>query len=116
MRDNWKKMFTEWLLTEMKKRDWLQADLARASGLTTASISKYVAGRIPEEDALKKIARAFELKPEIVFRAAGLLSSINKADEQIEQIAFEASELNNQEKDELLAYIRMKKNLRNKGK
>ena len=73
MCNNWKYMFNEWLLNNLKELDWSQADLARASGLTTAAISKYMAGRIPDDAALRKIAKAFKFPPEIVFRAAGIL-------------------------------------------
>jgi len=32
--------FSDWLLSEMNKRDWLQADLHRRSGMDILSISK----------------------------------------------------------------------------
>lgn len=65
-------MFNTWLLSKLKEKEWSQADLARASGLTTAAISKYINGRIPDAEALKKIARAFRLPNEQVFEAAGV--------------------------------------------
>lgn len=66
-------MFNDWLLTKLKEKEWSQADLSRASGLTTAAISKYINGRIPDTDALKKIAHAFRIPNETVFEQAGLL-------------------------------------------
>jgi transcriptional regulator with XRE-family HTH domain len=66
-------MFNDWLLSQLKQLDWSQADFARASGLTTAAISRYINGRIPDEAALRKIAKAFKLPPELVFEKAGLL-------------------------------------------
>lgn len=66
-------MFNEWLLERLKEQDWSQADLARASGLTTGAVSNYINGRIPDESALRKIAKAFRLPPELVFEKAGLL-------------------------------------------
>lgn len=107
-------MFSDWLLKELNERNWTQADLHRASGLTTAAISKYFAGRIPDEVSLKKIAHAFEMKPDVVFRAAGVLPPIATTDEEIEQIIFEASKLNPQDRAEVIAFIRMKQNLRKK--
>ena len=65
--------FNDWLLQQLKERDWSQADLSRASGLTRSVISKYMTGRIPDEAALTKIAKAFKLPPEFVFEKAGLL-------------------------------------------
>jgi transcriptional regulator with XRE-family HTH domain len=53
-------MFSDWLLQEMIKKGWSQADLARASGLTTAAVSKYMSGRVPEEGSIKKIANAHQ--------------------------------------------------------
>jgi len=66
-------MFNDWLLSELRKKEWDQADLARASGLTTAAISKYIGGRVPNSEALQKIAHALKLPPELVFEKAGLL-------------------------------------------
>jgi len=42
-------MFSDWLLKELNVKEWSQEDLARASGLTTAAISKYLAGRTPDQ-------------------------------------------------------------------
>lgn len=66
-------MFNKWLLEELKEKDWTQADLSRASGLTSAAISKYINGRIPDEDALRKISKALKLPAEFVFEKAGKL-------------------------------------------
>ena len=67
--------FSEWLNGRLKELDWTQADLARASGLTRATISYYLGpkSKKPDEDALRKIAKAFKLPVEAVFRAAGVL-------------------------------------------
>lgn len=112
MCNNWQQMFSDWLLEEMRKREWIQADLARASGLTTASISRYMVDRVPDKEALRKIARAFNMKPEIIFRAAGILPPERDSDETSEQILYEVHDLTKQEKEEVLAFIRMKKNFR----
>lgn len=66
-------MFNEWLLEKLKELDWSQADLARASGLTTGAVSNYINGRTPDESALRKLAKALRLPPELVFEKAGLL-------------------------------------------
>ena len=66
-------MFNDWLLIQLREREWSQADLARASGLTSAAISKYINGRTPDETALRKIAHALKLPPELVFEKAGIL-------------------------------------------
>lgn len=67
--------FSDWLLSEMNKRNWTQADLARASGLNRQSVSDYINRRRsnPEPNALVAIAQAFKISPITVFRNAGLL-------------------------------------------
>ncbi len=67
--------FSDWLFSEMKARDWTQADLARNSGLTRQSISYYFSGRskLPDNRALEAIAHALRLPPEVVFEKAGIL-------------------------------------------
>ena len=69
-------MFNDWLLKQLKEKNWAQADLARASGLTTAAISKYINGRIPDDASLRKIAKALKISAEAVFRAAGVLPPV----------------------------------------
>lgn len=66
-------MFNDWLLKQLQEKNWSQADLARSSGLTKSAISKYLSGRVPDETALRKIARALKLPPELVFEKAGIL-------------------------------------------
>jgi transcriptional regulator with XRE-family HTH domain len=67
--------FSDWLVEEMNKREWSQADLARYSGLNRQSISDYVNRRRlnPDHNALIAIANAFNISPITAFRKAGLL-------------------------------------------
>ena len=67
--------FSDWLNSKLTGLDWTQADLARASGLTRATISYYLGpkSKKPDEDALRKIAKAFKLPEETVFTAAGIM-------------------------------------------
>lgn len=67
--------FSDWLLEEMNKRGWSQAELARASGLNRQSVSDYVNRRRtnPEPEALVALAQAFKISPVTIFRKAGLL-------------------------------------------
>lgn len=67
--------FSKWLSEQMNKADMSQADLARASGLTRSTISYWLSpkSKSPDEAALRKIATAFKLPPELVFEKAGLL-------------------------------------------
>ncbi len=69
--------FVDWLKRQLAQRGWRQAELARRSGLTPASISNYFKNRRkhPDSRALAVIARALDLPDEVVFKAAGVLSS-----------------------------------------
>jgi transcriptional regulator with XRE-family HTH domain len=103
-------MFNDWLLKKLQEMDWSQADLARQSGLTKGAISKYLMGRIPDETALRKIARAFKLPPETVFRAAGVLPPQLPENEKLEQAKHLLSDpsLTDEDKEEILEQIKLK--------
>jgi transcriptional regulator with XRE-family HTH domain len=77
--------FSDWLLNEMSKRKWSQADLARASGLNRQSISDYVNRRRtnPEPEALVAIAHGLTISPITIFRQAGLLPNSSGSGEQV---------------------------------
>jgi transcriptional regulator with XRE-family HTH domain len=79
--------FSVWLLQQMQERDWSQADLSRKTNLTRQTIANYVAGRIPDEKALRQIARAFKLPPILVFRIAGLLPPEPDADDWVDEMS-----------------------------
>jgi transcriptional regulator with XRE-family HTH domain len=66
--------FSDWLDTELSKRNWTRADLAKAAGISQSSLSLIYSGnRKPGNDLCESIARALKLPPEEVFRRAGLL-------------------------------------------
>lgn len=65
--------FADWLLKELKNKNMSQADLARASGVTNAQISRVIGGsRGVGPEALAKIAKALHASPEYVFELAGV--------------------------------------------
>jgi transcriptional regulator with XRE-family HTH domain len=67
--------FVEWLYGELGKRNWRKADLARASGLSSAHITRIMKReQSAGPDACRAIAHALDLPEEFVFRKAGLLS------------------------------------------
>lgn len=112
--------FASWLQAQLDEKGWSQSELARRAGLGTekrAMISGYLSRKRvrPEEDTLQAIAKAFGLPPEIVYRAAGIKLSIPDVDETVEKILHETQDLTNIEKEEVLAFIRMKKNFRKKN-
>lgn len=107
--------FGEWLVQELEDRELSQSDLARISGLSRGTLSNIISGargRGPE--SLSAIAKALKLPVEKIYRAAGLLPPIIKADEDMEQILHEIAKLPKDDQREVLAFIRMKNNLRKK--
>lgn len=111
---NCRQMFNEWLLQKLQEMNWKQADLARHSGITRAAISNYINGRIPDDTALNKIARAFKLPPEIVFRAAGHLPPQSAKNEIIEKITHITQGLSSQDQEDILEFAKLRKNLSEK--
>jgi transcriptional regulator with XRE-family HTH domain len=66
--------FSNWLIEQLDKREWTQADLSKRSGVTTSQISRILSGtRGIGIDACRAIARAFHIPEERVFRKAGFL-------------------------------------------
>jgi transcriptional regulator with XRE-family HTH domain len=80
------KLFSDWLQDEMNKRGWSQSDLSRNSGVNRQVISTYInqQRKKPDENILIDIARALNLPPETVFRAAGLLPPVSEDEAKFE--------------------------------
>ena len=108
--------WVEWMVKEREKQDMSQAELARKSGLSRTAISDYERRQrpYPEMDALVRISLALGYPADHLPRIVGLLPAQNGISEEIRQIAHEVEKLNKQDQDEVLAFIRMKQNLRKK--
>lgn len=66
--------FADWLEEELSARAWKPADLARASRLSNATISRILNGdRNAGSDVALAIAKGLNLSADLVFRRAGLL-------------------------------------------
>ncbi len=106
--------FVNWLIAQMQERNWSQADLARESGINKQSIHYYLteSAKPPHAHALAKIAYALKLPAEEVYRAAGFLPSPPDINETIEEILYEMEGMSKQDQEEVLAFVRMKNNLR----
>ena len=97
--------FPNWLLGEIKKAGWTQAELARRSGISKAYISRLInEQREPSAETLKLLASALNLPNEEVFRAAGLLSKLSDKDRLIEELLYNLSHLNEEQREQLLQY------------
>ena len=108
--------WVEWIIDEREKREWSQADLARKVGVTRQTINDYESRRRanPDERILVKISTVFGYPPEYLSRLAGQLPPALEIDEDMEQIMRELEKLTKTEQQEVLAFIRMKRNLRPK--
>ena len=79
--------FSDWLQSEMDKRQWSQSNLARASNLNRAVINKLLNRKSnPHPETLMALARAFKIPVEAAYRAAGLLPEIPEAEEFLEDL------------------------------
>lgn len=112
--DNW--TWVEWLIAEREKKGWSQAELGRRASVTRQTINDYESRRRPhpDEQILMRISKALEHPPIHLPRLAGLYPESPDVDEDTEKIIYESEDLTHQEKEEVLAFIHMKKNLRKK--
>lgn len=102
--------FSDWLLNEINKRGWSQAELARRAGISRQIISNYINRQRekPDSDVLVSISRALNLPAETVFRAAGLLPPVSEDTEYQEEFFHLLSQLSPQERQEILELLRFK--------
>lgn len=100
--------FSIWLDEELNRRGWTQADLARSSGLSTGTISLlYTGGRKPGKRTAPAIARAFNIPPERVFQAAGILEYKTPTTDQLDQLVHLAAQITDADRDLLIDMARL---------
>ena len=104
--------FAEWIDLELNKRNWNRADLARKSGMSESSISHiYTGRRNPGSELCAAIAHAFDLPPEVVFRAAGLLPPVSDSEEIIRMTLHEMGFMTDEDRLEMLEYARLRRRM-----
>lgn len=99
--------FVEWLEGELKERRWTRADLARATSMTSATMTRVFNGeRKPGPDLCNAIAEALGIPPEMVFRKAGLLPELPEDDDQFLNETIEAfKRLDIDQRRDVLEYV-----------
>jgi transcriptional regulator with XRE-family HTH domain len=108
--------FSNWVLEQLEDREWTRAELSRRAGLSRTAISDVILGKAnPGFHLCVSIGNALEIPPEGIFRKAGLLPENPDIDEEIELILHEVAKLPKGDQEEVLAFIRMKRKLREKG-
>jgi transcriptional regulator with XRE-family HTH domain len=92
--------FSTWLVSELNKRNWSQAELARRARVSRASISGLISEiHNPGIDICNGIASAFNLRPEEVYRVAGLLPPSREIDPGTMELAHRISQLPQEDQD-----------------
>lgn len=87
--------FRDWLLDQLTRRAWRQADLARESGLASSVVSNIINGkRRVGKTTLLAISRALRLPPEAVFEKAGILPPKKIKDPWLEDMMQRISSFN----------------------
>jgi plasmid maintenance system antidote protein VapI len=106
----------EWIRVCLREMGKNQAWLAEKIGVQPPQVSRIISGSSETTpEILIAIADALGKSRTQVFRIAGYIEKVTKTDEEREQILYETQDLTPQEKQEILAFIRMKKNLRKKN-
>jgi len=99
--------FIDWFEVELKSRKWSRAELARRSGINQSSLAMIYSGdRKPGTELCTNIARAFNLPPEAVYRAAGLLPPIPDENVKAQELAHLANEMPDTALDDVLEFAR----------
>jgi transcriptional regulator with XRE-family HTH domain len=100
--------FAEWLDSELDKRGWTRAELARRAGVNQSTISMAYSGqRNVGVDLAVAIARGFgDISIETVFRMSGLLPPNHDGDPLVKEAAYLIGLLSESGKQQVLDYIR----------
>lgn len=105
-------LFADWLIGALNKKGWKQADLAKASKLTPTAISDVLSGkRNAGSKFCERVALAFNLPPETVYRAAGILPPLTPKTALIETIDHIISTLPQDDQEDILEYARLRQRL-----
>lgn len=92
--------FGKWLAYQLKRRGWSQADLAKETGASTGSISRWINGsRTPDPPWCDRIADVFGVDVDAVLTLAGHRPHIDEPDPN-DRVAVIASTLRRMKLDD----------------
>src|SRR5688500_19288714 len=63
--------YSAWMLEEMRRREWRQADFARAAGVDVSMVSRWLQGRRPDPGSLERVASALGVDLDALLTLAG---------------------------------------------
>lgn len=106
----------KWIKAILDEQGKNQAWLATKIHVQPPQVSRIMSGESDTSlSTLNAIADALGKRRSEVYRVAGHFEPITTQDDQAEQILYETHDLTQIEKEEILAFIRMKKNLRKRN-
>ncbi|MHB9130394.1 MAG: helix-turn-helix domain-containing protein [Armatimonadota bacterium] len=99
--------FKAFILSELKRRKWNMARLAKESGITLSHISRIMSGeRTPGATTAVGIARAFRLPPEEILHLAGLAPDAHPSDTGEDELRYLYRLLDDDRRHHLLVVAR----------
>jgi transcriptional regulator with XRE-family HTH domain len=106
--------FQKWLQKAMDNMEWGQADLANKAGLNRQVIHGWLKqGKVPDIESLGKVAAAFDIDVETIYKKAGIkLSKPQIFDENVQKILNVIEDLSERDKEEVFEFVQMLKKLR----
>ena len=98
---------TQWLIEEVNKRGWSFRELGRRAGLSSGAISKVITGvSLPRWEFCRKVALAFNVPAEKVFRLAGLLPPEPKETTNMREMKHLFSQLSPKDQKRFIVFVR----------
>lgn len=96
----------QWFAHILSKYDITPAEIKRRSGLSESHMSKVLKGeRGFGEDAIRKIAKAVGVAPEVFFREVGILPPAPERTQAHEQLLYLFDRLNDKDRQTILNMI-----------
>ena len=98
---------TQWLIEEVNKRGWSFRELGRRAGLSSGAISKVITGvSLPRWEFCRKVALAFNVPAEKVYRLAGLLPPEPEETTNMREINHLFSQLSTEDQKRFIFFVR----------
>ncbi len=103
-----KLLFSEWLLDQLRQRNWSQSDLANAAGIGRGVINKVInqVNKQPDPKTCVAIARGLKMSAITVFIAAGLLPSMPERSSEWDDMENVLANMTPQRREDLLTIAR----------
>jgi DNA-binding XRE family transcriptional regulator len=104
--------FIQWFTDELDTRNLGMRDAAKLIGVSHPTITEIVTyHKQPSFDTCLKIAKAFDENPVVVLRRAALLPPAPAGDDLIEQALYDLGGIPIIDKEDILEYIKMRKQI-----